>query len=187
MKFKKFISVILDCESSVFAVLLFFYFIGFVYGCFSESILSVQADNIYLTSFANILLQNLFVLISLFLLAYSAIAAPFICFVMVYWGVCNGLFCEAVCLNSGLKGVVALILCYFLQFFMYLIFFITLSYSSLKTSFALLQVFKNNTRYISPAEYSKPHIIKFVVFFILVCVLSAFDFYLLRPLLNFLL
>lgn len=178
MRIKKFANNVFECESKVMFALLLLYILGLVYGCFSGTVLNLLND----FRFTSILSDNLFTLFSknilvvliIFLLGYSVIGTPFICFIIYYCGVSNGVFCTYYSCNFGLKGSFIVVL---LFYFYYLIIFLTIalmSYSSIRLSLSMFSYFRSETRYVSPRIYSGSHVIKFFIFSIFTFLISAY-------------
>lgn len=193
MKAGKFFSQIFECESKVFIIIFSFYALGIVFG--SVSACNLEYNNIHTLncdvfelffsdSFIQLFLKNLIIISLAFFLGYSVIGMPFICFVVLYDGICCGIFCTTFSVFWGLKGVLCSALCFYIYFFLKLICVICLSFSSLRLSLALLSVFKSDTRYISPREYSIPHIIKYTVFIVITLFDVLYYFYIAQFLLN---
>lgn len=168
LKIKKTVNFIFECEFRVVVVLLLFFLLGMVFGTFySCNISSIEADtakSIVSNDFISLCFKNLLLLTAVFLLGYTVIGAPLICFVLIYSGVSCGLFLGIFTSVYGFRGSVVAASCFYIFYLLNLMSLVFVAFSSLRLSFALYNVFKNNTRYVSPNIYSKPHMLKFCVF-----------------------
>lgn len=181
MGLKKTIGFIFECEFKVIYILSAFYLLGIICGSFYSIKIGgdsqVLVSSILADSFLTLLLKNLLIIVLLFLLGYTVIGAPLICFLLMYSGVGCGLFCGIFVLRHGFVGCVLAALGFFLFYFINFISQVLVSFSSLRLSFALYNVFKNNTRYVSPDVYSRPHIFKFTIFCALTTISCLYYFY----------
>ena len=167
LKFKKAVNFIFECEFKVAAALSLFFILGMVFGAFYSCKMDLSADmagNLITDDVLSLILKNLLLLTVVFLMGYTVIGAPLICFIIVYSGVSCGMFLGIFTGFYGFRGCVAAAICFYLFYLINLMSLVFVCFSSLRLSLALYNVFKNNTRYVSPGIYSKPHIVKFSVF-----------------------
>ena len=185
LNIKKVISFIFECEFRVVAVLSLFFLLGIFFGSFyscrlemsSELVNSMISDNLL-----SVFIKNLLLLSAVFLLGYTVLGTPLIFFIIIYSGVSCGLFLGTFCAFYGFRGALVASLCFYLFYFINFVSIIYVYFSSLRLSIALYNVFKNNTRYVSPSIYSKPHILKFSIFAVFLLVSSLYYVYIARGL-----
>lgn len=189
MKLIKWLKFFFECETKLLFIFLSLFTVGYIWGAFSLFSYDVQAilneDILFLYNgcFSELFFRNIIVLISVFFIGYSAIGLPFISFILIYNGVCFGIASQALLINYGLKSNIIVIIFLFLNFFVYFVSLSCVSFSSMRMSLALFNVFKNETRYVSPGFYSKPHIIK-LLFYIVISVVNCVFTCLIFKLLN---
>lgn len=169
MKLVKWTKFFFECETKLLVILLSLFVTGYVWGAFSTNISDVQAIPDLQFVLFNSDLISLFIryalsLVVVFLLGYCAVGLPFICFIMIYNGLCFGIFSEALLINYGFRNNVIVIVFLFFSVITYFISLSCVSFSSIRLSLTLFSVFRSETRYVSPSYYSTPHIIKFVFF-----------------------
>lgn len=185
LKIKKAVNFIFECEFRAVAVLSLFFLLGMVFGAFYSCKMDLSADmakNIITDNLLSLFLKNLLLLTAVFLLGYTVIGAPGICFILIYSGVSCGMFLGIFTGFYGFRGSIVAALCFYLFYFINLISLVYVSFSSLRLSLALYNVFKNNTRYVSPNVYSKPHMLKFLVFAVLTLLSCTYYVYIGRGL-----
>ncbi len=169
-RFKKMADFIFECELRVMLLLSVFFFIGMAFGAYhSCGEAAGELSDVMAGEIIPLYLKNLLMLFVTFVLGYTVIGAPLICGAVIYGGVCCGLFCGLAVNLAGLAKGTLVIALFYVFYFVNVLCLLLMSFSSLRLSLALYNVFKNNTRYVSPEVYSKPHLLKFVVF-------SAFTF-----------
>ena len=167
LKIKKAVNFIFECEFKAIVVLSMFFLFGMIFGAIHSCKMDLPSDvvkSIISDNLMTLCLKNLLILTFAFLLGYTVIGAPLICFIIVYSGISCGLFLGIFSINFGFRGSFVAALCFYLFYFINLISLVFVSFSSIRLSLALYNVFKNNTRYVSPGIYSKPHMIKFSAF-----------------------
>lgn len=181
MKYKNIFKLIFEYEQKVFVILFAVFFIGFLFGSFfvffdgNAVDTSVLFEYTYTQLFTDVLVKNLILMIVMFVLGYTAIGSPVLFFCILYSGIYLGVLISSFTYTYGFKGCIASSLMFFPYYLLLVcsLFFIT--FSSLRLSVSLFNVFKSGTRYISPKKYCKPHILKFV-FFSAITLLSSFIF-----------
>ncbi len=187
MKDNKVFSFLFEYEKKVFIILFAVFLLGFVCGSYSlfiksdisytTDVFSLQAANL----FKKMLFSNFWLFVITFLSGYNVIAFPFMFILILYNGINIGVTISSFTYFYGLKGAL-IYSCLLLPFIIILIlshYFIT--FSSLRLSASLYNVFKEGTRYISPKVYSRPHIIKFVFYFILTSISLALYCFIFMP------
>lgn len=179
MKLKKWMRFFFECETKLFFFMLVIFIAGIIWGSVSLKINNVQATEtdilsiIDMSGFKNLFFKNYLLIIVSFLLGFSAIGVPFICFVLLFDGICLGIFLERIVLCYGFKGLSIATASLFVVVLIKFISIAVISFSSIRLSLTLFNVFHDNTRYVSPKYYAKPHVVKFI-FFSLVNVINAF-------------
>ncbi len=167
LNIKKAVNFIFDCEFRVLAVFSLFFLIGICFGSFYSCGISTSAEfsNSFIAdNLFSLFIKNFLLLAAVFFLGYTVFGAPLIFFVIIYSGVSCGLFLGTVCTFYGFRGALVASICFYLFYLVNFISVVYISFSSLRLSIALYNVFKNNTRYVSPSVYSKPHAVKFLIF-----------------------
>lgn len=191
MKFKKIIVNAFESEFKVIVLLFLFYIIGFIfscYYCFSNQISATVFTNVFISnSFNTVLFKNLVLLLAVFLAGYTAFGIPVILLSLVYLGMANAALFSYFISNHLIKGLLLSFVFNFAYIFIVLISLLFVSFSSLRLTLITFNSFRFNNKYISPASYSPPHILKFTVFFILIFISTIIYSYLLLPILNYIL
>lgn len=192
MRIKKMLSFLFECESKVIYLLFLFYMLGFFFGTVYSVKNGVQALSFDLNYYfketiIEVLLKNIIILFILFLSGFAAFGLPIVLFTLLYAGMSLGVLCAAIVLVYGFKGSFIFALICFIYFAVMLICYVFVSFSSLRLSLVLLNVFRNNSKYISPRVYSLPHIIKFFVFSAVLFLSSVYYVYVAKTFLKILL
>lgn len=176
MNIKKACSFIFDSENNVIFVLLSFYVLGFVFGLihsYQNGVQAVDSVNVILNdNFVEVFFEPFFVLLVIFLAGFAVFGLPVAVFSVMYSGVLVGVLFSAFVISYGFKGSFILTVFGSLFYIVRLISALFVSFSSIRLSIVLLNVFRNNSRCVSPKVYLYPHIIKFL-FFSMLLFLSA--------------
>lgn len=182
MKDNKYFKYIFEYEQKVFAVLFAIFLISFLFGCYFLFHSTSIPDSISYNSFKLIFNKNILSLFISFLFGYTVIGFPFLFLGILYNGFLCGVSLCTFTFFHGLKMSAIFSLALFPYYLIFLFCYFSITASSLRLSISLYNVFKEGTRYISPKTYSKPHIIKFVFHFILICTCTFLYYYFVAPL-----
>lgn len=187
MKGVKIADFIFEYEQKVFLILFAVFFIGMTCGSYSCFTLQTSLGEAFVASsggdlFVDMLVKNLLALVISFLLGYTVIGFPFLCFYVLYSGICFGVFISLFTYSYGVMGCIIASVVMFPYYFTVIASELFVTFSSIRLSAALFNVFKDGTRYISPKVYSSPHIIKFFVFSALTAIATFFYSYVAIPL-----
>lgn len=177
MKVKRAFAYLFDCEFKAVAVLSLFILVGLCYGAYYIAGVHESTElcaALSLGTVADISVKYIFLLFVVFLLGYAVIGVPIVCFILLYYGMSTGIFLGAYGCLYGLKGCAVAAVCFYFFYLSLTLCVLNISYSSVRLSFALYSVFKNNTRFVSPRIYSKPHIIRFFALAVLVFIACVY-------------
>lgn len=187
MKDNKISSFIFEYEKKVFIILLVVFLIGFVWGSYTvfhtplstELNLSLNQQPLFI--FKKLITSYFWLFLVTFLSGYNVVGFPIMFILLLFNGINIGVMFCSVTFLDGLKSYLfyIIILLPFLVISVLSHYFIT--FSSLRLSASLYNVFKEGTRYISPKVYSKPHIIKFAFYFSITIISLAFCCFILMP------
>ncbi len=178
MKISRFVNFVLDYERKVYIILFILFSLGLVYGCyFSLSGKAGDLEVIFnksneLDIWISVILKDTICILITFILGYTVIGFPFLCFNIVLYGIYFGIALSRYTVIYGVKGALISSFAFFPYYFVLITSLILLTFSSLRMSVALFNVFKSGTRFISPKTYSVPHIVKCLVFLLFNIVFS---------------
>jgi len=185
MRISKFTDFIFDYERKVYILLFVLFSIGFGFGIYYSLCGEVNGDavNNFCSNdtWLNLLFKESLCLFITFILGFTVIGFPLLCLNVVFYGIYCGIYLSEYSLASGLNGALTSSVVLFPYFFITVTALILMTFSSLRMSVALFNVFKNGTRFISPKVYSLPHILKCVFFQVLIFFMSVVNTYLLQP------
>ena len=183
MRMVKFLSFIFEYERKVYFLLFTLFLIGFGFGCYHGLGNNTYVDSIFNsdTAWISVFLKDSICLFITFILGYTVIGFPLLCSNVVFYGIYCGIFLSKFSAVYGIKGALCSGVVLLPYYFVVITTLLLLTFSSLRMSVALFNVFKNGTRFISPKVYSLPHIVKFIVFLILIFIISLIYSFVLQP------
>ena len=182
MKFKKAYLSVFECEHKVFLILFAFYFIGFVYGLFFTSKSGGQALNeVFYENFWTLFLKNFSLIFLTFIFGYTPFGTPIIVFINCYNGICSGILSANIIISCGVKGALLISFLFYLYFLLIFISIVFVSFSSLRLSFVVFNMFRDENKYISANFYAKPHFLKFIFFTVLTVIATGYYIYVASP------
>ena len=182
MKIKNTFTKIFQYEQKVFLTLFAVFFIGFSFGAFyiyqSENSVDLLGHLIYGKSLHNFYISNSVVFLIISFLGMTLFALPTVYLCIIFSGVNSGFLISCYTYDKDVVSSVLFLLCIFPAVLLITFSHFFISFSSLRFSYALNNVFKSNTRYISPKKYLVPHILS-IVFFLscMIITLSLFDMF----------
>ncbi len=182
MKDKKNLKFIFEYEKKVLAILFIIFTMGFCFGCYNL----FNRPDVYLESFSHnlniVFLKNIVLITISFLLGYTVIGFPFLCFSVIYCGIFTGISLGYFTYFYGYTGCLFYSVIFYLYYLIFIFSYFFIVFSSFRLSASLYSVFKEGTRYISPKTYSRPHIIRFVFYISILLFISIFYRFLIIPL-----
>ena len=190
MKISGFVNFVLDYERKVYIILFMLLSLGFIYGCYFSftdragdlGVLFNKSNEINI--WISVVLKDAICIFVTFILGYTVIGFPFLCINVVLYGIYFGIALSEYTVQFGIKGFLIFSFAFFPYYFVFITSLIFLTFSSLRMSVALFNVFKNGTRFISPKSYSVPHIVKCLFFLFLNSVISFVFFNFIYPVIN---
>ena len=183
MRISKITDFLFDYERKVYFLLFILFFIGFAFGTYHSLCGDLNAGSNFTTSntWVSLLFKESFCLFITFILGFTVIGFPILCLNIVLYGVYCGIYLTGYTATHGLNGIFTSTLLLFPYFFITVTVLILMTFSSIRMSVALFNVFKNGTRFISPKNYSFPHILKYIIFQFLIFFVSVISSYILQP------
>ena len=185
MKYKNLHKIIFEYEQKVFVLLFAVFFIGFLAGSLSvfnnTSYIEISEPVLHKLYFCSILAFCAFLII-LFTLGFTSFGLPFIIFINLFSGLFLSVIGCSITVSYGYVGCIVYSLFMLPLFLVIVLSLLYISYSSIRLSGALFNVFKSGTRFISPCEYLLPHIFKFIFFFLSTLIISIIYNYIFIPL-----
>lgn len=187
MKFKLFINSVFEYEQKVFILLFTFFTTGQLFSSIYIFLNKTKFDlniNLLNEQANTVVFKNLLALFIIFLLGYTVIGLPFICLSVLYSGVLIGAKISFFILCYGAKGCILSAVILFLYYFTFVISCMYISFSAIRLSVALYNLFKTETRYVSPRYYSRAHITKYIAFSLFTIIVSLYYCYIAQPIFN---
>lgn len=178
MKIKSTFITIFQYEQKVFITLFAVFFIGFSFGSFyigehsNNDLIYFILSKKYIFDFY---IKNIILFFLLSLSGFTLFALPSVFLCILFSGIhCSFLISNSIHIDNLAKSIILS-----LATFPVVLFVVTpnffVSFSSLRNSCSLSNVYKNNTRYISPKLYLIPHIITTIFF--LIFMITSFTLY----------
>lgn len=190
MKQNDLVKTVFFYEQKAFILLFCLFFIGQTFGSFYffSSAESFEIKNILTDqTVAHMFLGDFLFLFLLFITGYTIIGFPVICLAVLYRGLCFGIQVCALTYTYGVKGcfltAILLVLYYIAVIFSNMF----VSFSSLKMSIMIYNIYKSETRLLSPKAYSKPHIIRFIIFSVVLFLAALYYKFIATPILTLIL